>query len=124
MSPDPAMFSCTADGVPRPDITWLRVNNGTEMEVLEDSSTQITTTTLNDRLIMSVLTFNETQPSRSGVYVCSATNLVRSIRAMAEMIVNGRLTLNTNVVLLLWLVLAVHCKYLFELIVQGKVNIQ
>ena len=93
VSPDPAMFSCTADGIPRPDITWLRVNNGTEMEVMEDSSTQITTTTLSDRLIMSVLTFNETQPSRSGVYVCSVTNLVRSTRAGAVLIVNGRLAL-------------------------------
>ena len=90
VSPDPAMFSCTADGVPRPDITWLRVNNGTEMEVLEDSSTQITTTTLNDRLIMSVLTFNGTQPSRSGVYVCSGINLLGSAREMAGLTVNGR----------------------------------
>ena len=91
VSPDPAMFSCTADGVPRPDITWLRVNNGTEMEVLEDSSTQITTTTLSDRLIMSVLTFNETQSSRSGVHVCSATNLLGSAREVAELTVNGEL---------------------------------
>ena len=91
VSPDPAMFSCTADGVPRPDITWLRVNNGTEMEVLEDSSTQITTTILNDLLIMSVITFNETQPSRSVVYVCSATNLLGSARGVAELTVNGEL---------------------------------
>ena len=91
VSPDPAMFSCTADGVPRPDITWMRVNNGTEMEVLEDSSTQITTTILNDLLIMSVITFNETQPSRSVVYVCSAENLLDSARRVAELTVNGEL---------------------------------
>ena len=91
VSPDPAMFSCTADGVPRPDITWLRVNNGTEMEVMEDSSTQITTTTLSDHLIMSVLAFNETQPFRSGTYVCSGTNLLGSVREMAGMTVNGLL---------------------------------
>ena len=91
VSPDPAMFSCTADGVPRPDITWLRVNNGTEMEVMEDSSTQITNTTLSDRLIMSILTFNETQPFRSGAYVCSAENLLDSAREVAELTVNGEL---------------------------------
>ena len=91
VSSDPAMFSCTADGVPRPDITWLRVNNGTETEMPEDSSTQITTTTLNGRLIMSVLTFNETQSFRSGVYVCSATNLLGSAREMAGLTVNGEL---------------------------------
>ena len=92
VSPDPAMFSCTADGVPRPDITWLRVNNGTEMEVIEDSFTQITTTTLSDRLTMSVLAFNETQPSRSGVYVCSANNILEPARATADLTVNGTLT--------------------------------
>ena len=91
MSPDPAMFSCTADGVPRPDITWLRVSNGTEMEVLEDSSTQITSTTLSDRHIMSILTFSGTQPSRSVVYVCSAENLLDSARGVAELTVNGEL---------------------------------
>ena len=89
VSPDPAVFSCTADGVPRPDITWLRVNNGTEMEVMEDSSTQIITTIVNDRLIMSILTSNETQPSRSGVYVCLGTNLLESVRGIAELTVNG-----------------------------------
>ena len=89
VSPDPAMFSCTADGVPTPDITWWRVYNRTEMAVKEDPSTQITTTTLNDRLIMSVLRFSETQPSRSGAYVCRATNLLDSARASAELTVNG-----------------------------------
>ena len=88
VSPETAMFSCTADGVPRPDITWWRVNNGTEMEVMEDSFTQIT---LSDRLTMSVLTFSETQPFRSGVYVCLAANLVDSATAMAELTVNGEL---------------------------------
>ena len=95
VSPDPAMFSCTADGVPRPDITWLRVNNGTEMEVLEDSSTQITTTIVNDRLVMSYLTFHETHPFRSGVYVCLATNRLGSSRAMGKLTVNGKLRLTT-----------------------------
>ena len=92
MSADPAMFSCTADGVPRPNITWWRVyNNGTEVEVMEDSSTQITTTAQNDRLMMTALTFNETQPFRSGMYVCQATNLLDSARATAELTVNGKL---------------------------------
>ena len=91
VSPDPAMFSCYADGVPRPNITWIRVMSGTEMEVMEDSSTQITTTIFNDRFIMSILTFSETQPSRSGVYVCSAANLVDTVGAMAELTVNGEI---------------------------------
>ena len=89
MSPDPAMFSCTADGFPTPNIAWLSMNDGTEMEVMEDSSTQITTTTLNERLVMNNLTFLETHPFRSGVYVCLAMNLLNSTREMAELTVNG-----------------------------------
>ena len=90
VSPDPAMFSCTADGVPRPDITWWRVDNGTEVEVMEDPSTRITTTTINDRVIMSDLTFNVTQPFRSDVYACRATNILNSARAIADLTVNGK----------------------------------
>ena len=89
VSPGPATFFCTADGVPRPDITWWRVDNETEMVVVEDSSTQINTTSLSDRLMMSVLSFTETQPFRSGVYICLSANLLDSARAMAELIVNG-----------------------------------
>ena len=89
VSPGPTIFSCTVDGVPRPDITWWRVYNETEMVVVEDSSTQINTTALSDCLTMSVLSFTETQPFRSGVYMCLAANLLDSARAMAELIVNG-----------------------------------
>ena len=92
VSPDPAMFSCTADGVPRPDITWLRVNNGTEMEVMENSNIRISTIALNDRLIMSVLTFTETQPILSGVYVCMATNSLESAREVGELRADGELS--------------------------------
>ena len=91
VSPDPAMFSCTADGVPRPNITWCRVDNGTEMEVMEDSFTRITTT-LNDVVTMSLLTFNRTQPSMSGVYVCTATSLLHIAKKMVRLRVNGKLT--------------------------------
>ena len=89
MSPDPAMFSCTADGVPRPDITWWRVSNGTEMEVMENSNIRISTIALNDCLITSVLTFTETQPILSGVYICMATNSLESAREVGELTADG-----------------------------------
>ena len=92
VSPDPAMFSCTVDGVPRPNITWLRVNNGTETEVLENSFVHINITTLTNGST-SVLTFSETQPSMSGVYVCLARNMSASageMRSNATLTVYGK----------------------------------
>ena len=89
--PDPAMFSCTADSVPLSTISWWRIHNGTEIIILENSFTQISTTTLNDRLVSSILTFTTTHPLMLGVYVCSATNLLASVRASATLIVTGEL---------------------------------
>ena len=90
VSPEPAMFSCTAEGVPRPNISWWRMDNETEVTVSENSFTRISTTTLDDCHISSILTFTETQPFMSGVYVCSATNEVASARKCATLSVGGK----------------------------------
>ena len=89
VSPDPALFSCTADGVPTPTISWLRVDNGTQVDVTTDSNVQINNAPIN-RTIVSNLTFNEAQPVRSGVYNCVASNLLGSAAEMAQLTVNGR----------------------------------
>ena len=83
------MFSCTADGVPPPDITWMRIDNGTESEIISDNSTQINNTPINDRVLMSTLTFSETQPSTSAMYRCVASNLLGLENAVAQLTVNG-----------------------------------
>ncbi len=88
VSPDPALFSCTADGVPRPIISWLRVDNGTEVDVTTDSTVQISNALIN-RTIVSNLTFNEAQPVRSGVYICVTSNMLGSATEMAQLTVNG-----------------------------------
>ncbi len=90
ISPDPALFSCTADGVPTPTISWLRVDNGTEVDVTTDSTVQISNALIN-RTIVSNLTFNETQPVISGVYICVASNLLGSVTEMAQLTVNGNM---------------------------------
>ena len=89
VAPNPALFSCTADGVPRPTISWLRRDNGTEVDVTTDSNVQINNAPIN-RTIVSNLTFNEAQPVRSGVYICVASNLLGSATEMAQLTVNGR----------------------------------
>ena len=89
VSPDRALFSCTADGVPIPTISWLRMDNGTEVDVIADSAVLISNTPIDNRTVMSNLIFNETQPVRSGVYICVASNLLGSATEMAQLTVNG-----------------------------------
>ncbi len=90
VSPDPTLLSCTADGLPSPSIVWLRLDNRTEVVLTTDSVLQIDTVLAYDnRTVTSNLTLNETQPFRSGVYVCVASNLLGSVRAMAQLTVNG-----------------------------------
>ena len=83
------MFSCTADGVPIPDITWMRIDIGTESEIISDNFTQINNSPINNRVLMSTLTFNETQPLTSAMYRCVASNLLGSDNAVAQLTVNG-----------------------------------
>ena len=89
VAPDSAMFSCTADSVPIPDITWMRIDNGTESEIISDNSTRINNSPINDRVLMSTLTLSETQPSTSAMYRCVASNLLGSENAVAQLTVNG-----------------------------------
>ena len=89
VAPDSAMFSCTADGVPLPDITWMRIDNGTESEIFSDNFTQINNSPINDRVVMSTLTLSETQPSTSAMYRCVASNLLGSDNAVTQLTVNG-----------------------------------
>ena len=84
------MFSCTAEGVPLPDITWIRIDNaGTESEVISSNSSQINNTPMSDRVLMSTLTFSEAQPSDSAMYRCVASNILGTADAVAQLIVNG-----------------------------------
>ncbi len=85
----PALFTCTADGVPIPTISWLRMDNGIDVDVIANSAVQISNTPTDNRTIMSNLIFNETQPVRSGVYICVASNLLGSATEMAQLTVNG-----------------------------------
>ena len=105
VAPDSAMFSCTADGVPIPDITWMRIDNGTESEIISDNSSQINNSSMSDRVLMSTLTFSETQPSISAMYRCVASNLLGSENAVAQLTVNGE---NHDDIQLHYITLSIH----------------
>ena len=92
VSPDSATFTCVAEGLARPTITWFVLTGdgpqGLPAGVLVQSMNGI-----GDRQVMSTLTIANTQPLLAGMYVCNATNDVDVEVAMATLTVNSELSM-------------------------------
>ena len=98
VSPNPAMFNCSATAKPRADIQWMR--GGMVLSNTLDGSTKITITPItqgdcnitrppSECVLTSTLEITETIPDDAGEYVCYATNPVGSVLETASLIVNG-----------------------------------
>ena len=90
VSPDEATFTCEADGVRRPNITWWRTN---ELGILTQLSSGINYTIdefPSGRELWSNLTVLDTQPSDDTNYSCVATNEAGSSSASASLTVYGK----------------------------------
>ena len=85
------IFTCTATGIPRPNITWVYfyeddltvyslVKDSIEVDIGPD-----------DFQIMSTLTLDYTQPFMSGVYGCNASNEVGSEINVANLTIYSKL---------------------------------
>ena len=73
-----ASFQCSASGNPEPAIKWSRVNNQSEISQSVDSAEK--------------LFFQNVTGSDSGVYKCSATNILGKAQALVRLAeVNGKL---------------------------------
>ena len=83
-------LTCDASGVPTPDITWWRTwSNGTSTQVTEGPNIFIMPTS-DVRNATSELNIESAQPSDAGNYTCTATNVVGSVSATANVIVQGK----------------------------------
>ena len=71
-APNPVTFSCTASGLPRPNITWLDPSSAVLMS--GSGGVTITETRIGERVIVSTLNISMTVPSNSGNYTCVADN--------------------------------------------------
>ncbi len=71
-SPSTATFTCTASGLPRPNITWMDPDNNT---LLEGDNIFISMEVEN-RVINSTLHVMRTSASVSGTYTCSTDNSI------------------------------------------------
>ena len=74
-----ASFQCSASGNPKPAVVWSKLDNQSEI---------IQSAVVRGRLQLKNVTGNA-----SGVYQCSATNILETARAVAQLEVNGMYTL-------------------------------
>ena len=76
-APDAVSFTCTASGVPRPNITWFSPSS----ETLISGNNRVTIMEMEegDREIVSTLSIATTAPSVAGQYRCVADNGVTGV---------------------------------------------
>ena len=105
VSPNNVSFSCMANGVPAPNITWLRINNSMLVSLEEvyapDDMLRIDRQFLDGRTIVSTLSFFGVQPEIASNYTCKAVNLAGVDEAVAQLIVHGMSVLPLAVLFLL-----------------------
>ena len=84
-------LTCGASGVPRSDITWWRTwSNGSSTQLVSDGQSISIITSSSARNTTSTLTIQSAQPSDAGNYTCTATNVVGSVSATANVFVQGK----------------------------------
>ena len=92
VSPSPAVFTCVADGVLTPVITWWRRESDNSLTQLSSDGVNITITedNLDSRTRQSNLTVLQPQPVDATEYVCVASNELATDMASAVLTVYGR----------------------------------
>ena len=96
VSPGNATLTCTADGVPAPNITWTRVVDGVLEELPEmspDNTVMITSTPMDERTTVSTVSFFFTVTFFAAEYICRASNLLGTDAQAAVLTVHGEIIL-------------------------------
>ena len=92
VSPNPAVFTCVADGDPTPVITWWRQGLDNSLTQLSSDGVNITITVdnLDPRTRQSNLTILQPVPVEAAEYVCVASNELATDMASSLLTVYGR----------------------------------
>ena len=93
VTPDNVTLTCMADGVPAPNITWLRVNNSMLLSLGEVGAPpdvlSIDRSFPDKRTAVSTLNLFGVQPLFAGNYTCRAFNLLGMDTEVATVTVHG-----------------------------------
>ena len=82
------MFSCLAEGRPRPNITWLRREGDSDR--LEQLTGLFSNVAIGEDSLASNLTVPDSGPAIAGEYICRAENGVEEVtETSANLTVNG-----------------------------------
>ena len=93
VDPNPAYFNCTAEGVPRPDISWIVMQNGMMLEISSNlADFNVTILEAGDRQATSILRVNSARPALAAIYTCLASNVVRNTTESASLLVHSKFT--------------------------------
>ena len=92
VSPNPAAFTCVADGVLTPVVTWWRRESDNSLTRLSSDGVNITIAedNLDSRTQQSNLTVLQPRPVDAAEYVCVASNELATDMTSAVLTVYGR----------------------------------
>ena len=90
VEPERASFTCVAEGLPRPIITWFLQQDNMTSKISDSLDFNITVTEgSGDRQVTSTLIVVSVRPSLAGMYICNASNVVDDDTKNATLIVHS-----------------------------------
>ena len=91
VDPEETSFTCVAEGLPRPTISWFYQQNDVTMETFNTSYFSIDVLNgIGDRQVISTLTVTSVRPSLAGRYICNATNVVSVDTEAVSLVVHSK----------------------------------
>ena len=76
-------FTCQVFGIPIPNITWIKYQDGS-LELVEGTDDPNITTTIDGYLVTSVLTFDNPLRTEEAIYECTGDNGVTNVINVPE----------------------------------------
>ena len=84
IAPNPALLTCTARGIPQPEVYWLREG----VRLTNSERITITQTEVAEESIQSSLEINDTHLGDAGLYHCVVENTIGTESADGQLIVH------------------------------------
>lgn len=89
IEPSSAIFTCSAEGIPSPNILWYRIYNGSSMLIKSSQKYNISDDNMGLTNRTSILTILNTTPNDANIFICNATNVLGSTHTNFTLFVKG-----------------------------------